>query len=42
MPIKGKIKAIKPGHKNNTKFAKKLKQIIMEQINKTAPEINFE
>ena len=42
MPIKGKITAHKPGHKNNTKFAKKLKQIIMEQKNKTAPEINFE
>lgn len=42
MPIKGKITALKPGHKNNTKFAKKLKQIIMEQKNKTAPEINFE
>ena len=40
-PIKGKITAFKPGHKNNTKFAKKLKSIMMEQINKTAPEINF-
>lgn len=41
-PIKGKIKAFKPGHKNNTIFAKKLKKIMMEQIKKTAPEINFE
>ena len=24
-PIKGKITAVKPGHKNNTKFAKQLK-----------------
>jgi len=41
MPIKGKINAIKPGHKNNTKFAKKLKEVMMEEINKTPPEINF-
>ncbi len=41
LPIKGKILAYKPGHKINTKFAKKLKKIMMEQINKTAPEINF-
>tara|TARA_B100001758_G_scaffold247927_1_gene268651 strand:- start:24712 stop:26103 length:1392 start_codon:yes stop_codon:yes gene_type:complete len=40
-PIKGKITAIKPGHKNNTKFAKKLKEIMMEEISKTSPEINF-
>ncbi|MEC7646148.1 MAG: bifunctional UDP-3-O-[3-hydroxymyristoyl] N-acetylglucosamine deacetylase/3-hydroxyacyl-ACP dehydratase [Bacteroidota bacterium] len=41
MPIKGKITAFKPGHKNNTKFAKKLKQMIMEQKKKNAPIINF-
>ena len=41
-PIKGKITALKPGHKNNTKFAKQLKEIMMDQINKTAPEINFD
>ena len=42
MPIKGKITAFKPGHKNNTKFAKKLKEVMISQKNKTAPEINFE
>ena len=42
MPIKGKITALKPGHKNNTKFAKHLKEIMMDQISKTAPEINFD
>jgi len=41
-PIKGKIKAIKPGHKNNTKFAKKLYQIMKEEERKIAPKINFE
>lgn len=41
-PIKGKITAIKPGHKNNTNFAKQLKQIMIEDMNKTAPEINFD
>ena len=41
MPIKGKITAIKPGHKNNTNFAKKLKKIITAEMNKTAPKINF-
>lgn len=40
--IKGKITAIKPGHKNNTNFAKKLKHIMIEEMNKTAPEINFD
>jgi len=40
--IKGKITATKPGHKNNTNFAKKLKQIMIEDMNKTAPEINFD
>ena len=42
MPIKGKITAFKPGHKNNTKFAKKLKEVMISQQNKTAPEINFD
>ena len=42
MPIKGKITALKPGHKNNTKFAKHLKEMMMDQISKTAPEINFD
>ena len=41
-PIKGKIKAFKPGHKNNTIFAKKLKEIMMDKVKKTAPQINFE
>ena len=40
-PIKGKITAIKPGHKNNTKFAKILKKAMIEQINKTVPKIDF-
>lgn len=40
-PIKGKITALKPGHKNNTKFAKKLKEIMMHQVSETVPEINF-
>ncbi len=42
MPIKGKITAFKPGHKNNTKFAKQLKEVMLDQIRKTAPKINFE
>ena len=41
MPIKGKITAIKPGHKNNTKFAKKLREIMKEQMEKTAPIVDF-
>jgi len=41
LPIRGKITAYKPGHKNNTNFAKKLKEIMKEDIRKTAPEINF-
>ncbi len=41
-PIKGKITAIKPGHKNNTKFAKILKKAMIEQINKTVPKIDFD
>ena len=30
--IKGKIHAVKPGHKNNTKFAKYLKNIMQEEL----------
>ena len=41
MPIKGKITAYKPGHKNNIKFAKKIQKLIIEDMNKQAPEINF-
>jgi len=41
LPIKGKITASKPGHKNNTKFAKYLKNIMMEENKKTSPEIDF-
>ncbi len=41
VPIKGKITATKPGHKNNTEFAKYLKDIMKEDIKKTAPEIDF-
>ena len=40
-PIKGKITAFKPGHKNNTKFAKKLNEVMIEEIRKTAPKIDF-
>ena len=40
-PIKGKITAYKPGHKNNTKFAKKLKEVMIEEIRKTAPKLDF-
>ena len=42
MPIKGKITTYKPGHKNNTNFAKQLKQIMFDDMKKTAPEINFD
>ena len=41
LPIKGKITALKPGHKNNTQFAKYLKNIMMEDNKKISPEINF-
>ena len=41
-PIKGKITAYKPGHKNNTAFAKQLKKIMEENITKIAPKINFD
>ncbi len=40
-PIKGKITALKPGHKINTKFAKKLKEIMKYEESKIAPKINF-
>ena len=40
-PIKGKITAFKPGHKNNIEFAKKLKKIMEENMSKIAPKINF-
>ena len=40
-PIKGKIKVFKPGHKNNTKFAKKLKKIMSKEKLKLAPEIKW-
>jgi UDP-3-O-[3-hydroxymyristoyl] N-acetylglucosamine deacetylase/3-hydroxyacyl-[acyl-carrier-protein] dehydratase len=42
MPIKGKITAFKPGHRNNTKFAKQLKEIMISEISKNAPKINFD
>ena len=41
MPIKGKITVSKPGHKNNTKFAKYLKNIMIEENKKISPEIDF-
>ena len=41
LPIKGKITVSKPGHKNNTKFAKYLKNIMMEDNKKIPPEIDF-
>ena len=39
--IKGKIQAIKPGHKNNTNFANYLSTIMNEEMKKTAPIIDF-
>ena len=39
--IKGKIQAIKPGHKNNTNFAKYLSTIMNEEMKKTAPIVDF-
>ena len=39
--IKGKIHAIKPGHKNNTNFAKYLSTIMNEEMKKTAPIVDF-
>ncbi|MBT3611722.1 MAG: bifunctional UDP-3-O-[3-hydroxymyristoyl] N-acetylglucosamine deacetylase/3-hydroxyacyl-ACP dehydratase [Flavobacteriales bacterium] len=41
LPIKGKIIASKPGHKNNIKFTKYLKNIMMENNKKMPPEIDF-
>ena len=41
VPIKGKITVSKPGHKNNTKFAKYLKNIMIEENKKISPEIDF-
>ena len=41
VPIKGKITASKPGHKNNTKFTKYLKTIMIEENKKISPEIDF-
>jgi UDP-3-O-[3-hydroxymyristoyl] N-acetylglucosamine deacetylase/3-hydroxyacyl-[acyl-carrier-protein] dehydratase len=40
-PIKGKITALKPGHKSNIEFARQLKEIMKEDMNKIAPKINF-
>ncbi len=36
-PIKGKIIATKPGHKANTDFAKKIKEVIKMEKKKTSP-----
>jgi len=41
VPIKGKITATKPGHKNNTEFVKYLKDIMKEEMKKAEPEIDF-
>ena len=40
--IKGHIIAKKPGHTSNVAFAKKIKEIMKEEIRNTAPEIDFE
>ncbi|MGY8988996.1 MAG: bifunctional UDP-3-O-[3-hydroxymyristoyl] N-acetylglucosamine deacetylase/3-hydroxyacyl-ACP dehydratase [Flavobacteriales bacterium] len=40
--IKGKIIATKPGHAHNTKFAKKLKEIIIKDMKNTEPIVNFD
>jgi UDP-3-O-[3-hydroxymyristoyl] N-acetylglucosamine deacetylase/3-hydroxyacyl-[acyl-carrier-protein] dehydratase len=42
IPIIGKIKAFKPGHKHNTNFAKILKDKIIKDMKITAPIINFD
>ena len=34
--------AKKPGHTSNVAFAKKIKEIMKEEIRNTAPEIDFE
>lgn len=39
--IKGHIIAKKPGHTTNIGFAKKIKEIMKEEMRNTAPEINF-
>ena len=39
--IKGHIIAKKPGHTSNVAFAKKIKEIMKEEIRNTAPEIDF-
>lgn len=39
--IKGHIIAKKPGHTTNIAFAKKIKEIMKEEMRNTAPEINF-
>ncbi|MBO97603.1 MAG: UDP-3-O-[3-hydroxymyristoyl] N-acetylglucosamine deacetylase [Flavobacteriales bacterium] len=40
-PIKGKIVAYKPGHKNNTKFAKYLNEIMTKDLKNSAPKLDF-
>ena len=40
--IKGKIIATKPGHTHNSKFAKKLKEIIIKDMKTTEPIVNFD
>jgi len=40
-PIKGKIVAYKPGHKNNTKFAKYLNEIMNKDLKNSAPKLDF-
>ncbi|MEE2954435.1 MAG: bifunctional UDP-3-O-[3-hydroxymyristoyl] N-acetylglucosamine deacetylase/3-hydroxyacyl-ACP dehydratase [Bacteroidota bacterium] len=39
--IKGKITVTKPGHTNNVKFTKKLKNIMEEERRNSSPHINF-
>ena len=41
IPLMAKITSSKPGHKNNIKFAKYLKKIIMDDLNKISPKINL-
>ena len=40
-PIKGKIVAYKPGHKNNTKFAKYLNEIMTKDLKNSAPKLDL-
>jgi len=42
LPIKGRITASKPGHKNNTEFTKYLQNIMKEDNKKISPEIDFD